>query len=223
MSEHPRIRSYAARRGRLSALTVSRLETLLPGRSVPAGALDRVATFGRDAPLVLEIGSGHGEAAVAYARAHPGHDLVAAEVHSPGIARMLAAAEQAGVTNLRVWRGDAVELLTDGLGPAALDAVHIFFPDPWPKAKHAKRRLVAGPVLDLLHDRLRPDGVLRLATDHDDYAAHAIEALTAHGGWAVVTGERPTWRPAAGYEAKGRAAGRTITEVTATRRPLPRR
>src|SRR5699024_8143463 len=114
--------------------------------------------------LVLEIGSGHGAAARAYAAAHPVHDILAVEVHVPGIARMLAAADEEGLTNLRVHRGDALDLLHDAIPEGSLEAVHLFFPDPWPKARHAKRRLVQQPTLDLVASRLRPGGHLLVAT-----------------------------------------------------------
>lgn len=214
----PRIRSYAARRGRLSDLTRERLDTLLPPRLLADGPLDPVAAYGRRAPLVLEIGCGHGAAAVAYAAAHPGHDLLAVDVHPPGIARMLAAAQAAGVANLRVAMGDAVALLETRVGAGTLTAVHVFFPDPWPKAKHAKRRLVRPSFLELAHDRLVPDGRLLLATDSASYADHALAVLAADGGFEVTLGERPAWRPVEGFEAKGLAAGRVVTEISARRR-----
>ncbi len=199
-------------RWRMSALTEERMETLLPRYAVPEGPLDVVAAFGRDLPVVLEIGSGHGDAAIAYAQAHPEHGLVAAEVHVPGVARMMAAAEEAGVANLRVVRGDAIEYLLRSVASDQLEAVHLFFPDPWPKARHAKRRFVQQDTLDLLLDRLRPGGHLLVATDHLVYAQHVREQLAAHGGLTWTEGERPTWRPTVGFEDKGRAAGREIHE-----------
>ncbi|WP_235432391.1 tRNA (guanosine(46)-N7)-methyltransferase TrmB [Nostocoides japonicum] len=174
--------------------------------------------FGRSAPLVLEVGCGHGAAAVAYAIAFPSQDVLAVDVHTPGVARLLAAADAAGVANLRVELGDAVHLLADRLAPASLAAVHLFFPDPWPKAKHAKRRFVRPLTLDLVHSRLAEGGILLVATDDDGYAEHTLAELAAHGGFDVVVGDRPSWRPEDGFEAKGRAAGRTVTEVRATRR-----
>lgn len=194
------------------------MERLLPRHAVPEeGALDPQSWFGRPAPVVLEIGSGHGAAAVAYAAGHPDHDLVAAEVHVPGVARMLAAAEPLGLTNLWVERGDAMPFLTDRVPSGSLAAVHLFFPDPWPKAKHGKRRFVQQHTLTLLADRLARGGVLRIATDHDGYAAHVRQQVTHHGGWDVVEGERPTWRPQDGFERKGLAAGRRISEFALTR------
>ncbi len=203
----------------MSPLTQERMEALLPSYAVPATSLEIAEVFGREVPVVLEIGSGYGEAAVAYARAHPEHGIIAAEVHVPGVARMMAAAEEAEVHNLRVHRGDAIEYLVQCIAPGQLEGVHLFFPDPWPKVKHAKRRFVQQDTLDLLLDRLRPGGHLLIATDHAVYAEHVRRQLARHGRVEVVEGERPEWRPSDGFEAKGTRAGRPIHEfrVSATR------
>ena len=219
MDTQGRVRSYNARRGRLSALTLERMETLAPRRSVPAhGPLVPEQVFSRSAPVVLEIGCGHGAAALAYAATHPEHDLLAVDVFTPALARMLAEADRRGVTNLWMHQGDAVLLLADQVPSDSLAAVHVFFPDPWPKAKHAKRRFVSRATLDLVADRLVPGGRLLLATDHDGYAAHVRSELAAHGGFDVIEGERPAWRPTEGFEAKGLAAGRRVSEFRATPR-----
>ena len=206
-------------RWRNSPLTDERMATLLPARSLPDGPLDSATAFGRVGPVVLEIGSGHGAAAIAYCTAHPEADLVAVEVHVPGVARMLAAAEEAGVSQPvgAPRRRDAVPHRAGARG--SLAAVHLFFPDPWPKNKHAKRRFVQQHTLDLLASRLAPGGVLRIATDIAAYAAHARAQLAHHGRWDVVEGERPPWRPDDGFEAKGVRAGRAVTELTCTLRP----
>src|SRR5207253_1363606 len=136
------------------------------------GLLVPEQAFGRTAPVVLEVGCGHGAAALAYAAAHPGHDVVGVDVFTPALARMLAEAERRRLRNLWVHEGDAVLLLADRVRPRSLTAVHLFFPDPWPKAKHAKRRFVSRANLDLVADRLVPGGRLLVATDHDGYAAH---------------------------------------------------
>ncbi|MBR7742854.1 tRNA (guanosine(46)-N7)-methyltransferase TrmB [Phycicoccus sp. BSK3Z-2] len=194
------------------------MATLLPGRELPEGPLVPERVFGRRGPVVLEIGSGHGAAAIAYAAAHPDADVVAVDVHVPGVARMLAAADEAGVDNLRVHVGDALPLLTDRVAPDTLDAVHLFFPDPWPKKRHAKRRFVQQHSLTLLASRLRPGGRLLVATDIDTYAEHCREQLAAHDGFDVVEGERPDWRPDDGFEAKGLRHGRTVSEFRCTAR-----
>jgi tRNA (guanine-N7-)-methyltransferase len=208
-----RVRTYAARRGRLSALTRDRLERLGVDRFLPPGPLDPARAFGRVAPLVLEVGSGHGAAAIAYAREHPGYDVLAVDVHTPGIARMLAAADAAGVPNLRVVHGDAVELLTTRIAPGQVAALHLFFPDPWPKNRHAKRRFVGARTLTLLASRLAADGHVLLATDQPAYAAHVRSEVAAHGAFVVRPAERPWWRPLDGFERKGVASGHPIVEL----------
>jgi tRNA (guanine-N7-)-methyltransferase len=210
---HPaRVRSFV-RRGRLSSLTRDRMALLGPSRALPEGSFDAQAVFGRAAPVVLEIGCGHGHAAIAYAAAFPGHDLVAVDVHTPGLARMLADAEEAGVPNLRVEVGDAVLFLQERVADDTFEAIHLFFPDPWRKKKHAKRRFVSATNLDLLARVLRPGGHVLIATDQDFYAEHVLSVVARHPHFEASRVPRPDWRPADGFEAKGVAAGRTITEL----------
>ena len=168
-------------RWRNSALTDSRMANLLPARALPEGPLVPSVAFGREGPVVVEIGSGHGAAAIAFCLARPDADLVAVDVHVPGVARMLAAAQDAGVDNLWVHPGDALPFLTERVAPDSLDAVHLFFPDPWPKQRHAKRRFLQQHTLELLASRLVPGGVLLVATDSQGYAAHARSQLARHG------------------------------------------
>ncbi|EAP99678.1 possible S-adenosylmethionine-dependent methyltransferase [Janibacter sp. HTCC2649] len=211
------VRSYTPR-WRKTPLTEERMERLLPAHDIPAeGPLDPQLWFGRTAPVVLEVGSGYGAAAVAYASSHPEHDLIVAEVHVPGVARMLSDAESLELTNLWVEVDDAMELLKDRIPSGSLAGVHLFFPDPWPKGKHAKRRFVQQHTLTLVADRLEPGGVLRIATDHEVYAAHVRQQVAHHGGWQVTEGERPSWRPRHGFEAKGLRAGRSIHEFALTK------
>jgi tRNA (guanine-N7-)-methyltransferase len=208
-----RIRTYAGRAGRRSALTVERLDRLLPARSLPPGPVEPAVAFGRTAPLVLDVGCGHGAAAIAYATAHPAADVLAVDVHVPGIARLLAAADLAGVTNLRVEIGDAVALLSERIAPGSLAAVHLFFPDPWPKRGHVKRRFVQASTLELVASRLVPGGHVLVATDQDAYAEHVRAEVTAQGSFVVREVARPDWRPVDGFERKGLAAGRRVTDL----------
>lgn len=211
------VRTFTVR-WRNRPLTDERMAALLPERALPEGPLVPEKAFGRPGPVVLEIGSGHGAAAVAYALEHPETDVVAVDVHVPGVARMMAAADEAEVANLWVHPGDALPLLRERLAPASLAAVHLFFPDPWPKQRHHKRRFVQQHSLTLVAARLQPGGHLLIATDIDSYARHCRRQLEAHGGFDVVEGERPTWRPDDGFEAKGLRAGRTISEFRCTLR-----
>ena len=164
-------------------------------------------------PVVLEVGCGDGEAALAYAVHRPDVDVVAVDVHTPGVAQLVAAAHCAGVVNLFVERADALELLDGPLSTTPLAAVHLFFPDPWPKTKHHKRRFVRADVLDLLAERLVPGGSLLLATDVEQYAAWALRQLDEHPAFDGGVAERPAWRPVTRYEAVARRAGRNITEL----------
>ena len=207
-----RVRSFV-RRGRLSTLTRDRMEHLAPTRALPEGPFDPEATFGRVAPVVLEIGCGHGHAAIAYAQTFPEHDLVAMDVHTPGLARMLADAEDAGVPNLRVEQGDAVLFLQHRVADGTFEAIHLFFPDPWRKKKHTKRRFVSPTNLDLLARVLRPGGHVLIATDQDFYAEHVLAEVADHPRFEARRVARPAWRPSDGFEAKGIAAGRAITEL----------
>ncbi|MCR3746986.1 tRNA (guanine-N7-)-methyltransferase [Lentzea californiensis] len=173
-------------------------------KSLPEGPLDFDSWFGRSAPVLLEIGSGMGETTSQLVAAAPELNYVAAEVYKPGLAQLLLRAEHlGGLDNLRVLRGDAVDLLTDHIAPASLHGVRIFFPDPWPKKKHHKRRLVQPEFVALVASRLEPGGVLHLATDWEQYAEQMLEVCSgerlltnAYDGWAP----RPDWRPVTKFE-----------------------
>jgi tRNA (guanine-N7-)-methyltransferase len=178
--------------------------------------LDLPGLFGRDAPVVLEIGFGMGDTTAAMAAAEPGRDFLAIEVHTPGIGNLLALAGELGLTNLRVARGDAMELV-HRLAPGSLDAVHIFFPDPWPKARHHKRRLVRPGNVALLRDRLRPGGVRHCATDWPHYAEAMAETLDADPGLARLDDDR-AGRPETKFERRGTQAGRPIADLRYVRR-----
>lgn len=207
------VRTYAGRRGRLSALTRDRLARWGPTRALPPGLLCPSEAFGRVSPVVLDVGCGHGAAAIAYAATHPEHEVVAVDVHTPGIARMLAAAAEVGVPNLWVETGDAVAFLSDRIGAGALAGVHLFFPDPWPKKKHEKRRFFQTATLSLLASRLAPDGHVLVATDSASYAAWVRRQVNAEGSFVIHSATRPGWRPVEGFERKALAAGRPILDM----------
>lgn len=156
----------------------------------------------------MEIGSGQGDSAIAYAGAHPGADLLAIEVQLTGVARTAAAAHAAGLTNLWIEPADALDFLARHTGSRSIDEIQLFFPDPWPKARHRKRRIVRGSVLDLFHDRLATGGVVVFATDHDAMWQHSLGEVRRHGGFDAVPVARPAWRPVRGFEERALAEGR---------------
>ena len=217
------VRSFKLRAGRLGPERTADLDRLWTayGRLVgePGGpTLDLAALFGRVAPVVLEIGTGMGETTVAMAAADPVRDLLAVEVHVPGLAAIVARIEAAGLTNVRVARGDAVTLLAS-LPEAGLDEVRVFFPDPWPKVKHHKRRLVSPAFLTLVAQRLRPGGLLHVATDWSAYAEAALTALTASAEFSIDGfAARPDWRPVTRFEARGASEGRPSRDLLAVSR-----
>ncbi len=213
------IRTFKARR-RVTAGQAAAIERLLPTYGIDAGLpFDRVAVFRRSAPLVLEIGSGMGEATAAMAAADTARDVLAVEVHTPGVGSLLRRIEQAGLTNVRVAEADGLEVLSELIAPGSLDEVRVFFPDPWPKLRHSKRRLVSAAFADLVADRLRPAGRLRVATDADAYACVALRVLGDHPRFEVVSRERGD-RPVTRFEQQALDAGREAHDIVAVRRPV---
>ena len=212
-------RTFQLRRGRVRAGQADALARLWPhwGVDVDGRPLDLPALFGRRAPAVLEIGPGMGEATAACAALQPDRDLLAVDVHTPGHGNLLRLAESAGLTNLRVADGDVRVLLERMLAPAVLDEVRVWFPDPWPKARHAKRRLLTPAFLALVASRLRVGGTLHLATDWAPYAEEVATALEASPELVVTSRERPPERPVTRFERQGRAAGRVAHDLLAVR------
>ena len=181
-------------------------------------ARDFDTLFGRAAPRVLEIGFGNGEA-LAWAGANdPARDFLGIEVHRPGVGRLLNALAAQGARNVRVWCHDAIEVLQHEIGEAALDEVRIWFPDPWPKKRHHKRRLIQPEFIALLAARVKPGGLLHLATDWADYAAQMREVLDAAPDWRSRNGEqghveRPPWRIATRFEQRGLRLGHAVFDL----------
>ncbi|MFE9252089.1 tRNA (guanosine(46)-N7)-methyltransferase TrmB [Streptomyces sp. NPDC007088] len=223
-----RIRSFQPRRSRVTASQEDALRRLWSrwGLEVDgSGVLDLEALFG-PLPVVLEIGFGMGETTARMAAADPGTGILAVDVHTPGQGHLLGLAERAGVENLRVANGDAVILLRDMLAPGALHGVRVYFPDPWPKARHHKRRLIQPAFLDLAAHRMAPGAVLHCATDWEPYAEHMLEVLSAHpafdntapdGGWAP----RPAFRPRTRFEGQGLAKGHVVRDLLFRRNDAP--
>jgi len=188
---------------------------------LPDGPLDVAGWFGRAAPVVLEIGSGMGESTASMAIDAPGVDHLAVEVYRPGLAQLLLRIEQAGITNLRLLRGDAHALLAEHVAPSGLHAVRIYFPDPWPKRRHHKRRLVRPELVALVASRLTLGGTLHLATDWVPYAEEMLAVCAAEPALRNTVGDsspdgfatRPTWRPVTKFEQRARDEGRVVRDL----------
>jgi tRNA (guanine-N7-)-methyltransferase len=212
------IRSYVLRQGRLTAAQARAHAELMPRYGIPYAAepLDFARVFGRAAPTVLEIGFGMGETTAAIAAANPGTDYLCVEVHTPGVGSLLNRIAALGLANVRIVQYDAVEVLDRMLTPGSLEGVHIFFPDPWPKKRHHKRRLVQPPFAALLASRMKPGSYLHVATDWEDYANQALEVLSAERLLAnTVDGfaSRPAYRPLTKFENRGLSLGHRVWDV----------
>jgi tRNA (guanine-N7-)-methyltransferase len=217
------VHSYAAR-GRLTKAQRRAVETLWPRYGIEAGSaplnLDEV--FGRDAPRRMEIGYGMGDALITMAAADPDRDYLGVEIYPPGIGSVLKKIDAAQLHNIRLLWGDATQILSTQIPAAALEAVYIYFPDPWPKKRHHKRRLVQPPLARLLADRLAPGGRLHLATDWEDYALHMLEVLGATPGLVNTAGaarfaQRPAERPLTKFERRGQRLGHGVWDLVFTR------
>jgi len=185
--------------------------------------LDLRETFGREAPVVFEIGFGMGDSLLSQALNEPGRDFVGAEVHKPGVGRLMNEAKKAGVTNLRVICEDAVEVLSDGLGPQSLEGVQIYFPDPWHKKRHYKRRLVQRKFINLLAHRVRVGGFCHLATDWAPYAEWMVEMFSQTATWHNTSENgdfvpRPARRPITKFEARGERLGHEVFDLVYERK-----
>lgn len=210
------VRTFTLRRGRVTPSQADALERLWPtyGVAVDGRPLDLPGLFGRTAPVVLEIGPGMGEATAALAAAEPDTDVLACELHTPGIGSLLRRIEDAGLRNVRIAEGDALLVLREMLPPASLHGVRVFFPDPWPKTRHHKRRLVDDDVVELVAQRLRPGGVLHVATD---WAPYAAQVRTVLGRSPLLAATDPPHRPTTRFERQGTAAGREVVDLAAVR------
>lgn len=219
--EHPRsIRSFVIRAGRITAAQQRALSELWPAFGVEfrPSPLEARAIFGRDAARTLEIGFGNGENLVALASAHPQRDFLGVEVHRPGVGRLLLALQAQALTNVRIICHDAVEVLGQQIPAGWLDEILVLFPDPWPKKRHHKRRLIQRPFAEVLASRLLPGGRLRIATDWEPYALEMLETLgavpglrnEASGGGFV---ERPAGRAPTRFERRGEHLGLGVWDL----------
>ncbi len=214
------LRSFVQRAGRLTPAQQRALDQLWPrfGLEIAQGPLDATASFSRSAPLVLEIGFGNGEALIHGAQHSPDKSFIGIEVHKPGVGRALNAIESLALGNVRLYAEDAVEVLKQCIGEGALSEVRIYFPDPWHKKRHVKRRLVQPGFVELLADRIAPGGLLHLATDWEPYAQQMWEVMDASTHFRNTEGPgghvaRPDWRPETHFERRGLRLGHGVWDL----------
>lgn len=214
------VRSYVLRAGRVTEGQQRALDELWPVFGVEAGEsrLDFEAIFGNGRPVIMEIGFGNGEATWRMAKDHPGENYLGVEVHRPGVGRLLLNIEEQGLENVRIACEDAVDLLRERIPDASLAGVRIYFPDPWPKKRHHKRRIVQPAFIALLADKMAEGGILHLATDWEPYAEFMLEVmhgsaefenLSASGGFCP----KPEWRPPTKYEQRGERLGHKVADL----------
>ena len=227
-AQHPAraIRSFVLRQGRVSSAQQRAHDTLLPRFGIPFAekAIDLDAAFGRKAPKILEIGFGMGETTAVIAKANPDRDYLGIEVHTPGVGSLLKTIGEEGLTNIRIIQHDAVEVLKHMITPGTLDGVHVFFPDPWPKKRHHKRRLLQPPLVALLASRMKPGAYLHTATDWEEYAQQMLAVLSAEpqlentstdaSGYAP----RPDYRPQTKFETRGLKLGHGVWDLVFRKR-----
>ena len=206
------------RQGRISNAQRRAHAELLPVYGVPfsPAPLDLDSLFGRTAPKILEIGFGMGETTAAIAQQHPENDYLGVEVHTPGVGSLLARVAELRLANVRIVQHDAVEVLQAMIAPGALDGVHIFFPDPWPKKRHHKRRLIQPPFIALLASRMKGGATLHTCTDWEDYARQMLELLSAEPSLentASGYADRPEARPQTKFERRGLGLGHHVRDL----------
>jgi tRNA (guanine-N7-)-methyltransferase len=214
-----KIRSFVRREGRITTAQRQALELLWPKYGLEADRrLEPEKIFGRKAPLTLEIGFGNGAALALMAAAEPASDFIGIEVHRPGIGRLLLELERQGLENVRVYREDAVPVMQHCLPPACLDRLLLFFPDPWHKKRHHKRRIVQPEFIELAATLLRPGGILHMATDWEDYAVQMLEVTRQSAAFRNCAGlnnysPRPGYRPVTRFEQRGLKLGHGVRDL----------
>lgn len=217
------IRSFVLRQGRVSSAQLRYHEEMMGKIGVPyvVERTDLDTVFGRSAPKILEIGFGMGETSAAIAAAHPENDYLGIEVHTPGVGSLCKLIAETGITNQRIIQHDAVEVLHDMIAPASLSGVHIFFPDPWPKKRHHKRRLIQPALIALLASRLKSGGYIHCATDWEEYAQQILEVLSAEPlleNTAEGFAPRPDYRPLTKFEQRGLRLGHGVWDMVFRRK-----
>jgi len=219
-----RIRSFVTRAGRLSTGQARALETYGPHYLIEyrKEAFDFHAPFGRTAPLILEIGFGMGDTTAHIAAARPDVDFIGIEVHAPGVGALLKQLGENAIDNVRVIQHDAVDVVAHMIPPESLAGIHVYFPDPWPKKRHHKRRLIQPPFAELAASRIAPGGYLHVATDWQEYAEHVLEVLRATPSLANTAADfapRPATRPETKFERRGLKLGHGVWDIVFTRKP----
>ncbi len=221
-----RIRSFVRREGRLTRGQQRALESLFPrfGIRLAQGRLDLDALYGRTAPRMLEIGFGNGAALAEMAAAQPHNDYLGIEVHRPGVGNLLQRIEASDLHNIRVSQDDAIEVLQQQIPDAALAAVYLFFPDPWHKRRHHKRRIVQPDFVQLIRRKLETGGLFHMATDWQDYAGHMLQVMEAAPGFENCAGPgrympRPDWRPLTRFENRGQRLGHGVWDLVFRKTP----
>lgn len=212
------IRSFVLRQGRVSNAQLRYYEGMMAEIGVPyvAAPHDLDTVFGRNAPKILEIGFGMGETSAAIAAANPQNDYLGIEVHTPGVGSLCKLVAEGGLSNQRIVQHDAVDVLREMIVPGALSGVHIFFPDPWPKARQQKRRLIQPPLVALLASRLKPGGYIHCATDWENYAEQMLAVLSAEPlleNTAADYAPRPDYRPLTKFEQRGLRLGHGVWDL----------
>ncbi len=212
------IRSFVLRQGRISNAQRRACDTLLPRYGIPysENTLELNRIFGRNAPKILEIGFGMGDTTAAIAQQHPENDYLGIEVHTPGVGSLLNQIEKLELTNLFIIQYDAVKVIHHMLPADSLDGIHVFFPDPWPKARHHKRRLLQSPLIARLCTLLKTGGYIHVATDWEDYAAHILQALSQQPllrNTASDYAPRPDYRPLTKFEQRGLKLGHGVWDM----------
>lgn len=217
------IRSFVLRQGHLSDAQRRAVDMLMPRYGIPSttAQLDLDAAFGRSAPKILEIGFGMGGSTVAIAQAHPENDYLCLEVHTPGVGNLLKLIDTQHLENIRIIQHDAVEVLRDMVADGTLDGVHIFFPDPWHKARHNKRRLIQSPFVRELVRKLKRGGYIHAATDWQDYAEQMLRVFSAEPlleNSAPDYAPRPAYRPLTKFEQRGLRLGHGVWDLVFRRK-----
>ncbi len=216
--KHRSIRSFVLRQGRISEAQQRAYDLLRPRYLIEYAPklLNLESFFGRKAPKIIEIGFGMGGATAQIAAAHPENDYLGIEVHTPGVGALMRRLEEESLSNVRIIQHDAVEVMNNMIAAESLDGIHIYFPDPWPKKRHHKRRLVQAPLVSLLASRLRPGGYLHLATDWQEYAEWMLEVLRGEPQLKNTASEyapKPDFRPETKFERRGLDLGHGVWDL----------